>query len=306
MAVPSSGASLSDVRTEIASNTTYTTDSSAISNLNGCRLVAIPGGFTNSGYDGDRLSEFAGYTQETPFADWGNSWSVGTISSSTSQTSTIALTVNCSTKTLQKSVSPSSYASYVGLAPLSVSWASTNNGVISIVVTISSISSISSNLEIIIGAQPNYDPFSTNILTSFSPILYVNAGSGPAGPGSFYCLLYEMKVFTSDNRYVNVNEVKIGDMVKTDNGFSKVTKVITEHKREGYYTIEDGLKITSDHPFKDNNEWIVAEDYQGKKEYIDQEVNTVYIETESGEFTTFSKDETKQWTVSGNYASELV
>jgi len=102
MAVPSSGASLSDVRTEIASNTTYTTDSSAISNLNGCRLVAIPGGFTNSGYDGDRLSEFAGYTQETPFADWGNSWSVGTISSSTSQTSTIALTVNCSTKTLQK------------------------------------------------------------------------------------------------------------------------------------------------------------------------------------------------------------
>lgn len=306
MAVPTSGASLSDVRSEIASNTTYTTSSPGISSLNGCRLVAIPGGFTNSGYDGDRLSEFAGYVQETPSASWGSSWSVGTITSSTSQTSTIALTVNCPTKTLQKSVTPSTWASYVGLSPLSVSWANTNNGVISIVVTIFNISSISSNLEIIIGAQPNYDPYSTNNITAYSPILYVSVGSGPSGPGSFFCLLYEMKVFTSDNKYVNVNEVKVGDMVKTDNGFSKVTKVITEHKREGYYIIEDGLKITNDHPFKDDNQWIVAEDYEGKKEYVDEEVNTVYIETESGEFTTFSKDENKQWTVSGNYATELV
>jgi len=102
---------------------------------------------------------------------------------------------------------------------------------------------------------------------------------------------------------INVNEVRVGDLIKTRSGYTKVIRVVTEHIREGYYVIDEYLKITNDHPFLYNGEWITAEEYEGEKQYIEERTPTVYIETESGEFLTFSGD--KEWTVNGDYAKDF-
>lgn len=123
----------------------------------------------------------------------------------------------------------------------------------------------------------------------------------------FACLHYDMMVVimkTKKEELINVYDIKVDDLIKTQSGYTKVTKVITEHIREGYYIIEGQLKITNDHPFLHNGEWITAGEYEGNKEYIKENVPTVYIETESGEYLTFG--ESSEWVVSGDYAKNII
>jgi len=114
------------------------------------------------------------------------------------------------------------------------------------------------------------------------------------------CLHEDMKVWLKgkDNLdFTPVKEVVVGDMVRTKDGkYTKVTKVVTDHMREGYYTLLDGLKITGDHPIvphRYENEitpetpWRRVDEVDLPKEYVDGPVPTVYIETESGDMHTY-------------------
>ena len=88
--------------------------------------------------------------------------------------------------------------------------------------------------------------------------------------------------------------LQIGDEVDSPQGKTKVVDII--HKqREGYYILEDELEITNDHPILIDGEWILAEEYVGKKEYIEEQTEVVYVETENELLTV------KGWTVGGKY-----
>ena len=88
--------------------------------------------------------------------------------------------------------------------------------------------------------------------------------------------------------------LQIGDEVDSPTGKTTVVDII--HKqREGYYILENELEITNDHPILIDGEWILAEEYAGKKEYIDKPTEVVYVETENELLTV------KGWTVGGKY-----
>jgi len=88
--------------------------------------------------------------------------------------------------------------------------------------------------------------------------------------------------------------LEVGDEVDSPVGKTKVVKIV-EKQREGYYILEDELEITNDHPILIEGEWILAEEYQGKKEYIDESTEVIYVETENELLTV------KGWTVGGKY-----
>ena len=137
-----------------------------------------------------------------------------------------------------------------------------------------------------------------------------------------FCLHEDMKVWLKgkDNLdFTPVKEVKVGDMVRTKDGqYTKVTKVVTDHIREGYYTLLDGLKITGDHPIiphRYENEitpempWVRVDECNLPKEYIEGSVPTVYIETEAGHMHTYwqqpnNNDRWEGCLVSANYAHD--
>ena len=100
-----------------------------------------------------------------------------------------------------------------------------------------------------------------------------------------------------NNKLDIVNNVKVGDIVKTPDTNSKV--VYVERKiREGYYILDNELKITSDHLIYHNNKWILPNEYTGTQEYINIPTEVIYIETENGELTI---PLSKNWIVSGKY-----
>ena len=88
--------------------------------------------------------------------------------------------------------------------------------------------------------------------------------------------------------------LQIGDEIDSPQGKTKVID-IQYKEREGYYILEDELEITNDHPILIDGEWILAEEYAGKKEYIDKPTEVVYVETENELLTV------KDWTVGGKY-----
>ena len=88
--------------------------------------------------------------------------------------------------------------------------------------------------------------------------------------------------------------LQIGDEVDSPLGKTKVIDMQYK-EREGYYILEDELEITNDHPILIDGEWILAEEYAGKKEYIDKPTEVVYVETENELLTV------KDWTVGGKY-----
>ena len=88
--------------------------------------------------------------------------------------------------------------------------------------------------------------------------------------------------------------LQIGDEVDSPDGKTKVVDIVYK-QREGYYILEDELEITNDHPILIDGEWILAEEYVGKKEYIDEPTEVVYVETENELLTV------KGWTVGGKY-----
>ena len=88
--------------------------------------------------------------------------------------------------------------------------------------------------------------------------------------------------------------LQIGDYIDSPLGETKVVDLIRK-EREGYYILEDELEITNDHPILIDGEWILAEEYAGKKEYIDKPTEVIYVETENELLTV------KGWTVGGKY-----
>ena len=110
------------------------------------------------------------------------------------------------------------------------------------------------------------------------------------------CLTLDMPIIIN-NKLDIIENVNIGDIVNTLDGSSIVT-VVNKKIREGYYILDNELKITKDHPLFIDTEWILPEEYQGKKEYIDESTEVIYIETEAGELLV---PLTKNWIVSANY-----
>ena len=110
------------------------------------------------------------------------------------------------------------------------------------------------------------------------------------------CLTLDMPIYIN-NKLDIVNNVKVGDIVKTPDTNSKV--VYIERKiREGYYILDNELKITSDHLIYHNNKWILPNEYTGTQEYINIPTEVIYIETENGELTI---PLSKNWIVSAKY-----
>ena len=89
-------------------------------------------------------------------------------------------------------------------------------------------------------------------------------------------------------------KLRIGDFVESPTGLTEVIDMQYK-EREGYWVLEDELEITNDHPILIDGEWILAEEYEGKKEYIDEPTEVVYVETENELLTV------KNWTVGGKY-----
>lgn len=132
--------------------------------------------------------------------------------------------------------------------------------------------------------------------------------------GGAFCLLNNSLVLIDSNRAVAIQDLDVGDSVlalhldsnKPVN--TKVTRVIKDHPRDYYYSINDGLLITNDHPVlvvrEHALEWVRVEHLNtGDKikglggiieiksiELIDKPAVTVYLETEIGNFIVKAND----------------
>ena len=144
-----------------------------------------------------------------------------------------------------------------------------------------------------------YFPFATGYTNSGSKTYSIQASANSEPVIEPFCLHYDMQVELLNGNLINVNFVKVGDMIKTRKGYTRVSEVITEHMREGYFIVDNSLKITDDHPIQVNGKWVTPVDYIGMKQYITGKVPTVYIGTESGDYLTFANGKT--WNVSGDY-----
>ena len=145
-----------------------------------------------------------------------------------------------------------------------------------------------------------------------------DGGSGPSGDqgqagdeeGGFdWCLTEDMKVLL--NGAIDfVTNVKVGDMV----GNSIVMEVLHKHMREGYYKINNELKITNDHPVLANGSWkrtedLVLGDYINdvevtSLEYIEQVTPTVYIGIVDDRYDVYTNGQT--YTVHGQYKNKSI
>ena len=123
-------------------------------------------------------------------------------------------------------------------------------------------------------------------------------------PDDDWCLTEDMKVLL--NGAIDfVTNVNVGDMV----GNSIVMKVLHKHMREGYYVINNELKITNDHPVFANGSWkrtdnLVLGDYindvkVASIEYIEQITPTVYIGIADDSYDVYTEGEI--YTVHGRY-----
>lgn len=125
-------------------------------------------------------------------------------------------------------------------------------------------------------------------------------GGGPSGPG--FCLLPYMLVKLIDGSLAKVIDLNMGDLIEGPNGFSEVVELLKDHKREGYYIIEDELHITNDHPILVGSEMVKAEDYDGNKRYVKEATNTVYVGTLQPLFNVYCGESV--YSVDGQYAAK--
>ena len=163
--------------------------------------------------------------------------------------------------------------------------------------------------------RPGYYDYTTPSFKVRTQHVYIRSSG-------FFCLHEDMAVWVEGKDsldFTPVKEVKVGDMVRTKDGrYTKVTEVITNHMREGYYKLFDGLKITGDHPIippggdtqiTPENPWTRVDELPVEKEYIEGTIPTVYIETEAGHINTYWKqpNNNDRWEgclVSANYKKE--
>ncbi len=125
--------------------------------------------------------------------------------------------------------------------------------------------------------------------------------------GAHHCLAHDTLILTPGNRHRSIDSLKIGDIVTAyESGkasiLTVVTKVVTEHIRSDFYTINGDLRITDDHPVLvarghslvwcrvDN--LVVGDRIRSLNgfvqiaslDYHNQPLETVYVETHRGNF----------------------
>lgn len=124
---------------------------------------------------------------------------------------------------------------------------------------------------------------------------------GEYGGYEDYCLTNNMLVQVQGKGLVRVYDLELGDMIADGTTFTEIVDINKDHPREGYYTVDDWLEITNDHPMLIEGKWVLPPEYEGNKQYHKQDTDTVYIETASGTFLVFNKDGSKNIIVSGDY-----
>ena len=160
------------------------------------------------------------------------------------------------------------------------------------------------------GASSGYNTWTFGDVESDAGSADNQFGSASAAYGKKYIYVQHSasnKLLEIDSAVINTNfnvkcltpamlpeKLQIGDFVESPTGLTKVIDVVYK-EREGYWVLEDELEITNDHPILIDGEWILAEEYVGKKEYIDEPTEVVYVETENELLTV------KNWTVGGKY-----
>ena len=142
-------------------------------------------------------------------------------------------------------------------------------------------------------------------------------------PPDFSCLLPTMNVIEETRGMVPVSSIVVGERIRArgnlnDSSVEKQWATVTEnsvHTRSGYWNVENGLKITNDHPVwltdETSSAWVKVEDMRPaiSRTYHEGSVDTHYIATDVGHFYAYYENvsyETpgKKWIVSGNYSPE--
>lgn len=126
-------------------------------------------------------------------------------------------------------------------------------------------------------------------------------------PPPINCLAHNTPVLLPGNRQRVIDALQVGDLVSAmaaDGSviYTVVTKVVTEHLRNDFYTINGKLQITDDHPVLVERElslqWcrvddlMVGDRIRSVNDYIEvtsldyhaQSLETVYLETQCGNF----------------------
>jgi hypothetical protein len=102
------------------------------------------------------------------------------------------------------------------------------------------------------------------------------------------CFLAGTKVTMADNSFKNIEEIKIGDLVKSyDTDAQKIitTKVVktfhhtADEMMQYYLIINDNLKVTPNHLMYVNNEWKPAEDIEIGDKLIDTNEEEITVKT---------------------------
>ena len=162
-------------------------------------------------------------------------------------------------------------------------------------------------------------------IIELSPTPCVLPSTTQCSGGGMNCLAYDTPVLVPGNHYQTINSLQIGDMVTAinpdgTNTFTVVTKVITQHMRSDYYTINCDLRITDDHPVLVSRNrslvWCRVDDLAvGDRirslnsfiditslEYHDQALETVYLETQCGNFVAMAGSD--HYVVKSTYAED--
>jgi len=70
------------------------------------------------------------------------------------------------------------------------------------------------------------------------------------------CFTGNCRIKVNSNTYKTVDELQVGDMIETPNGFDKIKCILqTEVDNIINIYVHNGLEITGYHPVKDNNKW---------------------------------------------------
>ena len=139
----------------------------------------------------------------------------------------------------------------------------------------------------------------------------------------FSCLLPTMQVRHETKGLIPISSVVVGDNIETvsdlnNTSAGKIYTRVTEntiHNRSGYWNVENGLKITNDHPVwlsdESSSAWVKVEDMRPhiNRTYHEGAVDTHYVATEAGHFYAYYENVTFEnpgykWIVSGNYSPE--
>ena len=119
------------------------------------------------------------------------------------------------------------------------------------------------------------------------------------------CLLNDMLVQHQQKGRVRVYDLEVGDVIRDRYKWTKITGILKDHARSGYWLLDEWVKITDDHPiWSKEDKWHLPKKHTGKKQYIPVASNTVYIRTDSKSFNVYG-EQNQIMTVSGDYSDVL-